>query len=106
MAPCLHGCRGGHSYARQGDIRVAGPVNKAGSEGMPTPDSTACHVLEQDSNRLNRKEDSHIRSFVIQDAGWGWGPASNGKTLFAGPAGSCDWFGCERPHVPGDGGAV
>ena len=24
----------------------------------------------------------------------------------AGPAGSGDWFGCERPHVPGDGGAV
>src|SRR6516165_7261932 len=62
--------------------------------------------LEQDSNRLNQKEDSHIWSFVIQDAGWGWGPASDGKTLFAGPAGSCDWFGCERPHVPGDGGAV
>src|SRR5215813_1389110 len=38
--------------------------------------------------------------------GWGWGPASDGKTLFAGPAGSCDWFGCERTHVPGDGGAV
>jgi len=63
-------------------------------------------ILEQDSNRLNQKEDSHIWGFVIQDAGWGWGPASDGKTLFAGPAGSCDWFGCERPHVPGDGGAV
>src|SRR6516165_11355324 len=62
--------------------------------------------LEQDSNRLNQKEDSHIWGFVIQDAGWGWGPASDGKTLFAGPAGSCDWFGCERPHVPGAGGAV
>src|SRR6516225_10147710 len=36
--------------------------------------------LEQDSNRLNQKEDSHIWSFVIQDAGWGWGPASDGKT--------------------------
>ena len=31
--------------------------------------------LEQDSNRLNQKEDSHIWRFVIQDAGWGWGPA-------------------------------
>src|SRR5215469_14744848 len=31
---------------------------------------------------------------------------SDGKTLFAGPAGSCDWFGCGRPHVPGDGSAV
>src|SRR5215469_16464377 len=64
------------------------------------------HRLEQDSNRLKQKEDSHIWGFVIQDAGWGWGPASDGKTLFAGPAGSCDWFGCERPHMPGDGGAV
>ena len=27
--------------------------------------------LEQDSNRLNQKEDSHIWGFVIQDAGWG-----------------------------------
>ena len=24
---------------------------------------------------------------MIQDAGWGWGPASNGKTLFAGSSG-------------------
>ena len=74
--------------------------------GVP---ETAIHspwTLEQDSNRLNQKEDSHIWGFVIQDAGWGWGPASDGKTLFAGPAGSCDWLGCERPHVPGDGGAV
>jgi len=30
----------------------------------------------------------------------GRGPASDGKTVFAGPAGSCDWFGCKRPHVP------
>ena len=29
--------------------------------------------LEQDSNRLNQKEDSQIWSFVIQDAGWGGG---------------------------------
>src|SRR5262249_40485017 len=36
-------------------------------------------LLEQDSKRLNQKEDSQIRSFVIQDAGWGWGPASDGK---------------------------
>ena len=43
---------------------------------------------------------------MIEDAGWGWGPAFDGKTLFAGPAGACDWLGCERPHVPGDGGAV
>src|SRR5215472_11735749 len=48
----------------------------------------------------------HIWGFVIQDAGWGWGPAWHGKTLFAGSAGSCDWFGGERPHVPSDGGAV
>src|SRR5262249_9021208 len=59
-----------------------------------------------DSKRLNQKEDSQIWSFVIQDAGWGWGPASDGKPLFASRAGSCDWFGCERPHVPSDGGAV
>jgi len=39
--------------------------------------------LKQDSRRLNQKEDSHRSGFVIQDAGWGWGPASNGKTLFA-----------------------
>ena len=31
--------------------------------------------LEQDSNRLNQKEDSQFWSFMIQDAGWGWGPA-------------------------------
>jgi alkyl hydroperoxide reductase subunit AhpC len=31
--------------------------------------------LEQDSKRLNQREDSQIWSFVIQDAGWGWGPA-------------------------------
>ena len=62
--------------------------------------------LDQDSNRLNQREDSDIWGFVIQDAGWGWGPASDGKTLFARPAGSCDWFGCKRPYVPGDGGAV
>ena len=43
---------------------------------------------------------------MIQDSGWGWGPASNGKTLFAGPAGSCGWFGGKRPHLSGDGGAV
>src|SRR5499425_1798772 len=66
----------------------------------------ASPLLEQDSKRLNQQEDSQIWSFVIQDAGWGWGPASDGKTLFARPAGSCDWFGCERPHVPSDGGAV
>ena len=30
---------------------------------------------------------------MIQNSGWGWGPALNGKTLFAGPAGSCGWFG-------------
>jgi hypothetical protein len=30
----------------------------------------------------------------------------NGKTLFAGPAGSCGWFGGKRPHLSGDGGAV
>src|SRR5262249_15043757 len=63
-------------------------------------------LLEQDSKRLNRKGDSHGRGFVIQDSGWGWGPALNGKTLFAGPAGSCGWFGGKRPHLSGDGGAV
>src|SRR6516162_2180352 len=94
-----------------GDRDIAGGSLKAlaariysGRQAWPFP--RASKSLEQDSNRLNQKEDSHIWGFVIQDAGWGWGPASDGKTLFAGPAGSCDWFGCERPHVPGDGGAV
>ena len=39
----------------------------------------------------------------MQDASWGWGPASNGKTLFAGSAGAGGWFGCQRTHLPGDG---
>ena len=43
---------------------------------------------------------------MIQDAGWGWGPASNGKTVFAGPAGTCGCVGGERSHLSGDGGAV
>ena len=43
---------------------------------------------------------------MIQDTGWGWGPASNGKTLFAGSAGPCGWFSGERPFVSGDGSAV
>src|SRR5262249_23569569 len=34
------------------------------------------------------------------------GPASNGKTLFAGSSGSCGWFSDERPFVSGDGSAV
>src|SRR5262249_57758552 len=71
-----------------------------------SPERRGAQGLEQDSKRLNQKEDSQIWSFVIQDAGWGWGPASDGKTLFAGSAGPCDWFGCERPHLPGDGAAV
>jgi hypothetical protein len=29
--------------------------------------------LEQDSKKLNQKEDSHIWGFVFEDAGWGWG---------------------------------
>jgi transposase len=33
---------------------------------------------------------------VIQDAGWGWGPASNGKTLFTGAARSGGWFDGKR----------
>src|SRR5215469_2029260 len=44
--------------------------------------------------------------FVIQDAGWGWGPASNVKTLFTGFARSGGCVGGERSHLPGDGGAV
>src|SRR5215472_11182452 len=44
--------------------------------------------------------------FVIQDAGWGWGPASNGKTLFTGFARTGGCGGGERPHLPGGGGAV
>jgi len=55
---------------------------------------------------LNQKEDSHRGGFVIQDAGWGWGPASNGKTLFAGSSGSCGWLSGERPFVSGDGSVV
>ena len=43
---------------------------------------------------------------MIQDAGWGWGPASNGKTLFTGPAQSRCEFSGERSHLPGDGGTV
>ena len=43
---------------------------------------------------------------MIQNAGWGWGPASNGKTLFTGPARSCCQLGGERSHLSGDGGAV
>src|SRR5262249_31564690 len=55
-----------------------------------SPERRGAQGLEQDSKRLNQKEDSQIWSFVIQDAGWGWGPASDGKTLFARPAGSCE----------------
>ena len=36
----------------------------------------------------------------------GVGPASDGKTLFTGPAGPGGWFGGERSHLSGDGGAV
>jgi len=43
---------------------------------------------------------------VIQDTGWGWGPASNGKTLFTGSARSGGGGGNERSHLPSDGGAV
>ena len=32
--------------------------------------------LERDSVCLNRKGDSRWDGFLIQDAGWGWGPAS------------------------------
>src|SRR5262249_23600245 len=45
------------------------------------PRSRSDGKLEQDSKRLNQKEDSQIWSFVIQDAGWDWGPASDGKNL-------------------------
>ena len=43
---------------------------------------------------------------MIQDVGWGGGPASDGKTLFARPTGSRGQFGGERSHLSGDGGAV
>ena len=43
---------------------------------------------------------------MIQDAGWGGGPALDGKTLFARPAGSRCRFGGERSYLSGDGGAV
>src|SRR5260370_41206833 len=52
------------------------------------------------------KGDSQAARFLIQDAGWGWGPASNGKTLFARPSGSGCRLGCRRTQVPGDGGAI
>ena len=42
----------------------------------------------------------------MQDAGWGWGPASNGTTLFTGSARSDGCCGGERALVPGNGGAV
>jgi tetratricopeptide (TPR) repeat protein len=62
--------------------------------------------LEHDPKSLNQRRYFRRRGFVIQDAGWGWGPASNGKTLFTGPAQSrCEFCG-ERSHLPGDGGAV
>jgi len=63
--------------------------------------------LERDPRRLNRKAgDSRRSNFLIQDAGWGWGPASDGKTLFTGPTGSGCRFGNSGAVVPGDGGAV
>ena len=62
--------------------------------------------LERDSVCLNRKGDSRGDGFLIQDAGWGWGPASDGKTLFTGPTGSGCRFGNSGAVVPGDGGAV
>ena len=43
-------------------------------------------ALEPDYMRLNQKGDSPFDGFVIQDAGWGGGPALDGKTLFARPA--------------------
>ena len=64
-------------------------------------------TLERDPRRLNRKAgDSRRSNFLIQDAGWGWGPASDGKTLFTGPTGSGCRFGNSGAVVPGDGGAV
>jgi SAM-dependent methyltransferase len=88
--------------------RIKQPVWQLDASAQRRASSTvpSSAPLEQDSKRLNRKGDSHGRGFVIQDSGWGWGPASNGKTLFAGPTGSCGWFGGERPHLSGDGGAV
>src|SRR5262249_62003383 len=95
-----------HAGPTQHSLSIGSYVTATAEHREPCDSRGSCTVLEQDSKRLNQKEDSQIWSFVIQDAGWGWGPASNGKTLFARPAGSCDWFGCERPHVPSDGGAV
>ena len=43
---------------------------------------------------------------MIQDAGWGGGPASDGKTLFTRPAGSRGQLGGKRSHLSGDSGAV
>jgi hypothetical protein len=43
---------------------------------------------------------------MIQDAGWGWGPASDGKTLFRRPAGSRGQLGGKRSNLSGDSGAV
>jgi hypothetical protein len=42
----------------------------------------------------------------MQDAGWGWGPASNGTTLFTGSARSGGCCGGERSYLPDDSGAV
>jgi hypothetical protein len=42
----------------------------------------------------------------MQDAGWGWGPASNGTTLFTGSARSGGCRGGERSYLPDDSGAV
>ena len=53
------------------------------------------------------KGDSPIRGFCdFKDVGWGGGPASDGKTLFARPTGSRGQFSGERSHLSGDGGAV
>ena len=49
---------------------------------------------------------SHALSFAIQGSGWGWGPASNGKTLFTGSARSGGCRGGGRLHLSRCGGAV
>src|SRR5205085_10758951 len=88
----MHGCRpvGGYHTI----TRAEGPA-VIEIDGKPALEMIS-QLLEQDSKRLNQKGDSPIYGFVIQDAGWGGGPALDGKTLFARPAGSRCRFGGER----------
>ena len=60
----------------------------------------SCRAISQ------KPPDSPGREFLIQDAGWGWGPASNGETLFDRSSGSGCGVGDGRSDVPGDGSVV